>query len=161
MYDQRVREGVEAVHVALSGAVIEEALWPAIKRAFIGMLHEHMQPECAETFFNSVARRVLDRRYYRNDYIFRRPAISTEHLDGTEPTYRCSYPEGVDLRETFRQALGAFEIRRPFADLERDLEYVGRAIAEHFPVGWERRPNFQVHVLRSLFFRNKGAYAIG
>src|ERR1700744_2869957 len=64
MYDQRVREGVEAVHVALEGAVIEEALWPAIKRAYIGMLHEHMQPECAETFFNSVARRVLDRRYY-------------------------------------------------------------------------------------------------
>src|SRR5215211_5922727 len=73
MYDQRVREGVDAVHLALEGAMIEEALWPAIKRAFIGMLHEHFQPECAETFFNSVARRVLDRRYYRNDYIFSRP----------------------------------------------------------------------------------------
>ena len=161
MYDQRVREGVEAVHLALEGAVIEEALWPAIKHAFIGMLHEHHQPECAETFFNSVARRVLDRRYYRNDYIFRRPAVSTEHLDGDEPTYRCYYPQGSDLRATFREAIEAFAINLPFADLDRDIEYMGRAISEHFPDGWERRPNFQVHVLRSLFFRNKGAYAVG
>lgn len=161
MYDQRVREGVEAVHLALEGAVIEEALWPAIKRAFIGMLHEHHQPECAETFFNSVARRVLDRRYYRNDYIFRRPAISTEHLDGNEPTYRCYYPTGHDLRPTFREAIEAFAINLPFADLDRDIERMGKAIGEHFPEGWERRPNFQVHVLRSLFFRNKGAYAVG
>jgi isocitrate dehydrogenase kinase/phosphatase len=161
MYDQRVREGVEAVHLALEGAVIEEALWPAIKRAFIGMLHEHMQPECAETFFNSVARRVLDRRYYRNDYIFRRPAISTEHLEGTHPTYRCYYPTSTDLRAVFREALEAFAIALPFADLERDLDFVHRAIGEVFPDGWERRPNCQVHVLRSLFFRNKGAYAVG
>ncbi len=161
MYDQRVREGVEAVHTALQGAVIEEALWPAIKQAFIGMLHEHHQPECAETFFNSVARRVLDRRYYRNDYIFRRPAVSTEHLEGAEPTYRCYYPPGTDLRQTFREAIEAFGMNLPFADLDRDIEYIGYAISERFPEGWDRRPNFQVHVLRSLFFRNKGAYAVG
>lgn len=161
MYDQRVREGVDAVHMALEGLVLEEAIWPAIKRAYIGMLHEHHQPECAETFFNSVARRVLDRRYYRNDYIFRRPAISTEHLDGEEPTYRCYYPEGLDLRPAFRQAIEAFGLHRDFADLDRDVEWMGRAVSDHFPEGWERRPNFQVHVLRSLFFRNKGAYAVG
>jgi isocitrate dehydrogenase kinase/phosphatase len=163
MYDQRVREGAAAVRDNVGDHVLEEALWPAIKRAYIGMLHEHFQPECAETFFNSVARRVLDKRYHKNDYIFSRPAISTEHLDadGREPTYRCFYPETTDLRGTFRQALEAFEIHRPFRDLDRDIERLGKAIAEHFPQGWDRRPNFQVHVLRSLFFRNKGAYAVG
>lgn len=161
MYDQRVREGVEATHLALNGAVIEEALWPTIKRAYIGLLHDHYQPECAETFFNSVARRILDRRYYRNDYIFTRPATSTEHLEGTEPTYRCYYPETTDLRETFRQAIADFGLEIPFVDLDRDIEYVHRAIADHFPHGFKRRPNFQVQILRSLFFRNKGAFAVG
>jgi isocitrate dehydrogenase kinase/phosphatase len=161
MYDQRVREGVDALRTSLDGVVLEEALWPVIKRAFIGMLHEHAQPECAETFFNSVARRVLDRRYHRNDHIFTRPAISTEHLEGTEPTYRCYYPEGLDIRGTLRRALEEYAIERPFLDLDRDLDRIAGAIAEHFPRGWERRPNFQVHMLRSLFFRNKGAYAVG
>jgi isocitrate dehydrogenase kinase/phosphatase len=161
MYDQRVREGVEALERSLDGAVLEEAMWPTIKRAYIGMLHEHAQPECAETFFNSVARRVLGQRYYRNDYIFSRPAISTEHLDGAEPTYRCYYPASSDLRDTFREALAAFEIDRPFAALDRDIERMGQMMTEHLPDGWKRRPNCQVHVLRSLFFRNKGAYAVG
>lgn len=160
MYDQRVREAVDAVHSALAGAVIEEALWPAIKQAFIGMLHEHFQPECAETFFNSVARRVLDKRYYRNDYIFRRPAISTEHLDGHDPTYRCYYPQG-DLHLAFRDAIEAFGIHKPFQDLERDIQHIGRTFREQLPDSWERRPNLQIQILRSLFFRNKAAYIVG
>lgn len=161
MYDQRVREGVAAVHAALGGKPLEESLWPAIKRAYIGMLHEHYQPECAETFFNSVARRVLDKRYYKNDYIFTRPAISTEHLDGTEPTYRCYYPKRVDLRATLRQAIEDFGIGLPFVDLDRDIQWIGRALDEAPPESVEHAPNFQVHVLRSLFFRNKAAYVVG
>lgn len=161
MYDQRVRECVEGIHLSLEGATIEEALWPAIKRAYIGMLHEHLQPECAETFFNSVARRVLAQRYHKNDWIFTRPATSTEHLEGPNPTYRCWYPETTDLRPVLRAALEAFGLALPFADLDRDLDRIHRAVGEMFPGGWERRPNCQLHVLRSLFFRNKGAYLVG
>ncbi|MEZ4264258.1 MAG: bifunctional isocitrate dehydrogenase kinase/phosphatase [Polyangiaceae bacterium] len=161
MYDQRVAEAVSAVRERFAESATVDARWPAIKRAYVGMLLEHKQPECAETFFNSVARHVLDRRYYRNDYIFSRPAIATEHLDGDEPTYRCYYPPTNDLRETFRAAIEAFELEVPFADLDRDIELVQKAIDEHFPTGWDRRPNFQVHVLRSLFFRNTGAYVVG
>jgi isocitrate dehydrogenase kinase/phosphatase len=161
MYDQRVLETVTEILERIEGGPPQERLWPEIKRTFIGLLLEHRQPECAETFFNSVTRRVLDKRYYRNDYIFSRPAISTEHLDGTEPTYRCYYPEGNDLRATFRQALDDFGIERPFRHIERDIDCVATAVAVAFPEGWERRPNFQLHVLRSLFFRNKAAYAIG
>src|SRR5262249_47845095 len=89
------------------------------------------------------------------------PAISTEHLDGIEPTYRCYYPASADLRDAFREAIAAFGIKLPFANLERDIEWMGQAFAYHLPESFERRPNFQVHVLRSLFFRNKGAYAVG
>jgi isocitrate dehydrogenase kinase/phosphatase len=161
MYDQRVRECVAAVLERLDGVVPEIGLWPEVKRAYMGLLYEHRQPECAETFFNSVSRRLLDRRYYRNDHIFSRPAISTEHLDGDEPAYRCYYPESLDLRATFREALLAFEIKRPFGDIEHDVVRMSQAIAEQFFDGFEKRPNFQVHVLRSLFFRNKDAYAVG
>src|SRR5690242_7544585 len=73
MYDQRVVEAVDAISREFAEVPRDESLWPVIKRAYIALLHEHKQPECAETFFNSVARRVLDRRYYRNEYIFSRP----------------------------------------------------------------------------------------
>ncbi len=163
MYDQRVAEAVAAVTARFPGAGREEALWRRIKVDYISLLYavEHKQPECAETFFNSVARRLLDRRYYSNTFIFGRPAMSTEHLDGNEPTYRCYYPEGTDLTGALRAALEGFRLPNGFQDLERDLGFARRAIEEHFPAGYSRHRNFQVQVLGSLFFRHKAAYVVG
>ncbi len=69
-YDERVRESVDAVLKRYPEARTEETLWPQVKQALIGLLYDHKRPECAETFYNSVACRVLDRTYYRNEYIF-------------------------------------------------------------------------------------------
>lgn len=162
MYDRRVAEAVAAVTARFPDAGAEETLWKRIKTEFIALLYEadHKQPECAETFFNSVARRLLSRRYYNNAFIFGRPVISTEHLEGTEPTYDCYYPPTPDLRETFGAVLRGFGLKNEFQDLARDLEHVGRAIAEAFPEGWTQHKSFQIQVLRSLFLRNKAAYVV-
>jgi len=163
MYDQRVAEAVQAVTSRFPDAGRDEVLWRRIKVEYIALLYEveHKQPECAETFFNSVARRLLDRRYYNNNFIFGRPAMSTEHLDGNEPAYRCYYPESDDLTNAFRSVLASFQLKNEFQDLERDLAFVRRAIGEHFPEGYSRHRNFQIQVLGSLFFRNKAAYVVG
>jgi isocitrate dehydrogenase kinase/phosphatase len=161
MYDRRVVEAVTSLRERFPVAVRDESLWPEIKLAYIGLLHEHRQPECAETFYNSVACRVLDRRYYRNEYLFWRPAISTEHLDGEEPTYRCYYPSKAGLRSTIRQALTSFGLASPFRDIDRDVRSIVRALREHFPGKWHVHPNFQIQILSSLFFRNKAAYIVG
>ncbi len=160
MYDQRVEEAVLAVVERFPETNRADAFWQRIKIEFIGLLYEreHKQPECAETFFNSVARRLLDRRYYNNTFIFDRPAISTEHLNGDEPAYRSFYSSTPDLRDVFRAIFQSFGLKNEFQHLERDVAYVCRAIEEQFPGGLKPRPNFQIQVLHSLFFRNKAAY---
>jgi isocitrate dehydrogenase kinase/phosphatase len=161
MYDLRVEEAVAAVRERFPDAAHEDELWHHIKLSYITLLYEHDQPECAETFFNSVARRVLKRRYFNNDCIFSRPAMSTEHLDGEQPTYRCYYPASSDLGDSFRAVLEDFGLKNEFQDIARDVEYVRRAIAEHFPEGYNRLRSFQIQVLSSLFFRHKAAYVVG
>src|SRR5262249_21159328 len=103
MYDRRVDEAVRALLDRFPEAEADEDLWPAIKLAYIGLLHEHRQPECAETFYNSVACQVLHRRHYHNEFIFWRPAIATEHLEGESPSYVCYYPLKEGLRKTLRR----------------------------------------------------------
>ncbi|MGH8746598.1 MAG: bifunctional isocitrate dehydrogenase kinase/phosphatase, partial [Burkholderiales bacterium] len=161
MYDQRVHEAVEKVRTGFPEAERDESLWPAIKLAYIGLLHEHRQPECAETFYNSVACQVLHRRYYRNEFIFWRPAVATEHLEGEAPTYRCYYPRDKGLRGTLRAMIGDFSLVNPFENLRRDTRSVLRALRAHFPRPTRAYPSLQVQVLGSLFFRNKAAYVIG
>ena len=161
MYDRRVNEAVESVRETYPQAERDESLWPAIKLAYIGLLHEHRQPECAETFYNSVACQVLHRRYYRNEFIFWRPAVATEHLEGDEPTYRCYYPREKGLRGALRAIVADFGLANPFEDLRRDMRSVLRALRAYFPRPMRVYPSLQVQVLGSLFFRNKAAYVIG
>ncbi|MFY9315166.1 MAG: bifunctional isocitrate dehydrogenase kinase/phosphatase [Burkholderiales bacterium] len=164
MYDRRVEESVRSIIDRFPEAEVDEMLWPAIKLAFIPLLHDHRQPECAETFYNSVACAVLHRRYYRNEFIFWRPAVATEHLEGEEPAYRSYYPRkgpGAGLRSTLRRIVADFALDCPFEDLERDLRSLVHALRARFPRPTRARPSLQIQVLGSLFFRNKAAYAIG
>src|SRR5262249_15960318 len=101
-YDARVRGGVEWVVRLHPDARSEESLWPQVKQAFIGLLYDHKRPECAETFYNSVACRVLDRTYYRNEYIFWRQAVATEFIEADDVTWKSWYPDSRNLFTTFR-----------------------------------------------------------
>ena len=93
-----------------------------------------------------------------------RPAVSTEYIENEEPTaqptYRAYYPTRGNMREVLLQVMRDFDLRLPFDDLERDAGYVLEAISERF-ADVKLRANFQIQVLTSLFFRNKGAYVVG
>lgn len=159
MYDLRVREAVERLQQMTRAG--EEVLWPAIKQAYVGMLLEHQQPELAETFFNSVASRVLDRTYYTNQHIFWRPAVSTEHIESLTETYRVYYPAELGLRRTLKSIFLDLQLLSPWEDLERDLHALLHAVSAMLPKPREVTPSLQVHVLSSLFFRNRSAYLVG
>ncbi len=160
-YELRVQETVDKIQREFPEVSKNNELWPRIKIVFIGKLMDHLQCECAETFYNSVACRVLHRDYYNSDYIFWRPAISVQYLRGSQPTYRSFYPESDGLRRSLLEILTGFGLPIPFENLRRDVRYLERAMLEQRSTGWKAKPNYQIQVLGSPFFRNKGAYIVG
>ncbi|WP_321806766.1 bifunctional isocitrate dehydrogenase kinase/phosphatase [Burkholderia sp. BCC1993] len=163
-YDDRVQECVEVLEDEYDAENIDDEVWQQIKLHYIGLLTSHRQPECAETFFNSVCCKILHRSYFSNDFIFVRPAISTEYLENDEPaakpTYRAYYPGTDGLAATLERIVTNFQLEPPFEDLTRDIGCVMQAISDEFGQ-FDAAPNFQIHVLSSLFFRNKSAYIVG
>ena len=161
-YDERVRECVERLQLELGAETPDDEAWQQAKLLYIGLLVDHKRPELAETFFNSVVTRILNRTYRHNDFIFVRSAISTEYIESDPPIYWSYYPEEGELEDTFAEMLRAAGWSRPFADLDRDVGYVMRALLEHLGGQWpQREPNFQLQVLSSAFYRNKAAFLIG
>ena len=73
--------GADGRSAALDDA--QTAFWQQVKQEFVGLLADHRQPECAETFFNSVSCRILHRDYFHNDFLFVRPAVATDYLDSS------------------------------------------------------------------------------
>ena len=167
-YDLRVNEAVERLRSEFGVEQISMDTWQQAKLHYIGLLTDHLQPELAETFFNSVTAKLLHRSYFNNDFIFVRPAVSTEYLEdtapGAVPTYRAYYPTRETLRETLIRIVDNFRLEREFEDLGRDIDAVIEAMETEtrLAVGqWRLRANFQIQVLSSLFYRNKGAYLVG
>jgi isocitrate dehydrogenase kinase/phosphatase len=163
-YDLRVKECTMRLEKEFKAGEQPMEVWQQVKLHYIGLLVNHHQPELAETFFNSVTCKILHRTHFHNDFIFVRPAVSTEYIENDEPaakpTYRAYYPTRETLLETIKQAVEHFDLQRPFENLERDAGYVLQAFSSRLDQV-RLRANFQIQVLSSLFFRNKGAYIIG
>ncbi|MCY4756258.1 bifunctional isocitrate dehydrogenase kinase/phosphatase [Pelomonas aquatica] len=163
-YDTRVAEASALLEARFAASGLPMAVWQQVKLHYIGLLTNHHQPELAETFFNSVCTRILHHAYFHNDFIFVRPAISTEYIENDEPaalpTYRAYYPAPGTLRDTLRRVITNFQLDGEFAHLDADVDRVLAAVKQQLgEFRW--RANFQLQVLSSLFYRNKGAYVVG
>ncbi|MCU0928855.1 MAG: bifunctional isocitrate dehydrogenase kinase/phosphatase [Burkholderiaceae bacterium] len=163
-YDKRVDEAAERLQREFAAATLSTDTWQQVKLHYIGLLVNHHQPELAETFFNSVTTKILHRSYFRNEFIFVRPAVSTEYIENDEPaalpTYRAYYPTLATMRETLLRIVHNFQLAVPFENLERDIDHVLAAMQAEFG-NVRLRANFQIQVLSSMFYRNKGAYIVG
>jgi len=155
---QRVMEAVE--HIERDSARFPRRHgWQHIKLHYIGLLTYHKQPECAETFFNSVcckictapipqqvhfrAARGIDRAHRR------RSAVLSLLLSGQ-----------YGLRPTLARMLQDIGLRRPFADLRATWLRAAR-VAQDTARPMHLEANHQIQILSSLFYRNKGAYLVG
>lgn len=179
-YDMRVRECIQKLQRVLpmrngehqntdcvEMSEPQQAFWQQIKQEYVSLLTVHRQPECAETFFNSVTCRVLHRDYFLNDFLFVRPAVATDYLDSERPAYRVYYPSKDGLKRSLLRMVADFGLATPFEDLPRDVAALARAGVRELSKVMARTgasriaPDCQIHVLGNLFFRNKGAYLIG
>jgi len=163
-YDLRVRECVLRLEREFKADAQPMDIWHQVKLHYIGLLVDHHQPELAETFFNSVTTKILHRSYFQNDFIFIRPAVSTEYIEYDEtsahPTYRAYYPLTSSLQAELARMVQDFALYRDFEDLPRDIGRVA-GVFNTLLGDTKRHANFQFQVLSSLFYRNKGAYLIG
>ena len=161
-YDERV---AETVHTLAANAQVHpnnKAFWHEVKSHYVECLMNHKQPECAETFFNSVTTKVLKAEYFHNEFIFSRPMISTEYIDSESVTYSSYYPIRDGWHQSLVKMFNDYQLARPFTDLNRDvatiidrLHHLDKVMFKH------PRPNLQIQVVSSLFYRNKGAYILG
>jgi isocitrate dehydrogenase kinase/phosphatase len=161
-YDRRVLEAAERLEREFRSAGLDgDALWEQVKTDFIALLIDHKQPECAETFFNSVSVKILHRVYFHNRFIFVRPAISTEYIDADPPTYRSYYPLQQGLRAALVDIVLDMRFERRFADFACDLRNVLAAFRARVPRPFRLEANHQIQVLSSPFFRDQTAYIVG
>jgi isocitrate dehydrogenase kinase/phosphatase len=133
----------------------ERALWRAANRSYAHGLPGRLDAELAESFFNSVTRRVFATAGVD-------PAIEFVHPAATEPlparfgsvTRVC--PRRQDTAGLVARLLDHHRFACGYEDLGRDATRVARELDAADPTRIQA-----LETARPLFFRNKGAYIVG
>jgi isocitrate dehydrogenase kinase/phosphatase len=161
-YDIRVRDSIGDLQKLFDLEPFDSQLWFDVKREYVLMISNHLQPELAETFYNSVFCALFHRDYFGNDYIFVRSAVSTEHIDSETHSYHVYYPAKRGFRASIKQVLLDSGFSLPFENINRDVRNIIHALIKYtFARPRRAHLNFQFQVISSVFYRNKAAYIVG
>jgi len=160
LYRSYVNAAVSDIQDILEDAVMERTVWAAMRREH--RLHTLSRPdaELAETFFNSVTRRVFST--VGVDPAIEYVAAAEPPPDGChDPAIWHSYAAGQVDAALIRRVLLAYDWSVPFAQLDRDAVLVAELIDARVQQMLAPGETTQLEILRSVFYRNKGAYLVG
>ena len=157
LYRIHLDNAVADVRDLLDDALMERTLWAAIKAHHVRTLGRRGDAEIAETFFNSVTRRVFSTVGVD---------AAIEYLDpdavgsGESPAPTERYGPGIPDGAVLRRLLQSYQWSVPWAQVERDADLVAaqirRGLSEHGLDG-----PITIEMLGPVFYRNKGAYLVG
>ncbi len=154
---------VDAV-VADTGRILEEKVrdgevWSMMKSAYSRMIDRSGDSELAETFFNSITRRIfvtvgVDRRreFIDSDFVVPPADLSRQAYHTIMPC--------ADSESLVRAVLGLFPFDAPMDSPDENIRAAAEALdARLVAAGMDL--SAETDLLKSVFFRNKGAYIVG
>ena len=158
-YDTRVAETIAELKRHRAPESVD--LWRRIKAEYLLLLQQgHLQPELAESFYNTVFCRVFASSYYNNSNIFQLPVLNTDYIIGPEPEFLSFAPPRAGFQRIAQELLQSLPLRLELEDLRRDSALVRSRLES----SWHQNnieADGQLQILTPIFYRNKGAYVVG
>jgi isocitrate dehydrogenase kinase/phosphatase len=135
--------------------------WVELKAAYSLGLHRHQnEMELAQTFFNSISRRILITIGVNPLIEF----LGDEFKPGSDsarPPVYSTHPYQENLQSVLVQILSAHPFAIAYQDLGRDIRQIRHIIQEHLERDWGSAQFDRIEMLRSVFYRGTGAFLIG
>ena len=147
------------ISARLGGLALSPTLSRAIKGAYVALIATQPDYELAETYFNSIHRRVAEDQRIDETQSFVWSEFNEAPVAPNAPIYR-TYPMHRDVVATVTQILRDLDFDLPWQDIDRDVRNILRSLAEARPE-IRRNVGLNVEILESIFYRNKGAYLVG
>ncbi len=160
LYKKKVADLSQLVRNNLVGREQDISFWRTAKHLYSDLARQRYTYEIAETFYNSVCRKVYGHIGAESEWMFVEDEHAYREYSSATPIFH-TYPGDQPAIEIFRQILLDYRFHTSFEDFDRDLNYILEAINRNIRIQFVPDRNICVHVLKPVFFRNKGAYIIG
>jgi len=163
LHRQSVNSCVEKISILVKEKSEDEKrqIWVAARHLFAQAIAWRSDSELAETFFNSVTRRLFTMVGFDDDLEFRWfGGIALPIVDpgqGEVLTFRLR----TTTNKLVEAVLTAFDLGINWVDIEKDSQNIATAIEKHLAETWESTMPVEIDILRPIFYRNRGAYLVG
>ena len=157
IYKSQVASNVRKVKRLMREDSRNLGIWFSLRQQYEALIANEPALELAETFYNSVCRKVIGKMGAHKDLMFvshtLQVAPKPEQIDSLLHVFSLDQ----DLKTVLRTLLQTYAFDRPYEDIDRDIDYLAERISLHISFS----PSTRLEMLKSVFFRNKGAYLVG
>jgi isocitrate dehydrogenase kinase/phosphatase len=151
---------VSKIHTLLDERLQEKLIWTSMKAVFSGLIADRDDWEIAETFFNSVTRRIFTTVGVDQQIEFVDTDFDTPPTQAVSPVYY-TFERHATTAGLLEAILASFEFESPFWRGIEDFECAAQAIHNHLQEIGALLVVERAEVIRSVFYRGKGAYLVG
>ncbi len=158
IYKRLVDNTVQQICHLLADRVQNKVVWVSLKAVYSTLIGERHDWELAETFFNSVTRRIFTTVGVDPQIEFVDTDFETPPTPPRQYVYR-SY-EAAKTADFLLTILRNTPFQQQFQDIQRDARLAAERIEAHvrqLPLP----PVTRAEMIKPVFYRNKGAYLIG
>lgn len=160
LYKDFIQKSRMALENELSPEITDYEFWHDTKRQYSNRISNRKDKELAETFFNSVLRKISPESGIDENLMYVHEGYDTCDLHTNENLYH-SYPSSWGLQKIIRKIIEDFDFGTQYFNKEEDIQLLVKAIREVILTRYEPTKDTITQVLKSVFYRNKAAYLIG
>ncbi len=160
LYRDAVGESTEEVLAFLGSRARDREVWQQMKEMFLEEIFNFNTRNIAETFYNSVFRHSHKGLSVDEDQMFVHATGTYREFRSTLPIYHTFFLTRP-LSGAIQQMFNYYVWDAPFEDLQRDIGYMAEVLESRLLQGKRLSRQSRLEVLKSVFYRNKGAYLVG
>ncbi|MBI4493416.1 MAG: bifunctional isocitrate dehydrogenase kinase/phosphatase [Chloroflexi bacterium] len=160
LYRRTVDPTVWRIRDLLGDLVEDKLVWAGMKAVYSGLIADRDDWELAETFFNSITRRIFATVGVDATIEFVDTDFDTPPTQPKQPVYRV-YHQPASLLHLAKTILSDYRHRVPYDDSERDAELMAAEIATRLESLGAPPVVDRAELAAPVFYRNKGAYLTG
>ncbi len=160
LYGEAVRPTVVEIRGLLGPRLTDHMIWAGMKAVYSGLIMSRNDWEVAETFFNSITRKVfttvgVNQQVEFVDSDFEVPPVASGS------TVSRAYSRTADIPSLVREVLVDADLGVPFADLVQDSVAVAERITRRLHEASALPSVERAEFLDMIFYRGSAAYVVG
>ncbi len=160
LYGKVVEQILAEIRQLLDQRVHDKLIWASMKAVYSGLIATRDNWELAETFFNSITRRIFSTVGVDPQIEFVDTDFETPPTPAKAPVYR-TYARAASTAALIENILADYRFQVPYQDLPRDARLAAAEIESRLRAIGAMRFVDRAEMVKAVFYRGQGAYLAG